>query len=109
MNDVQLGDETTFVTTITENGAAVPIQTTTVRQFIFVKPALKPVVGGPVDTRRLVKTAVFVASGANGQLKYKALPGEIDRVGTWLIQAKVTFPDGSFSSQVDSFIVRENL
>ena len=109
MNDVQLGDETTFIVTITENGAPLPIQTTTVRQFVFVKPALKPVVGGPVDTRRLVKTAAFVTSGADGQLKYKALPGEIDRVGTWLIQAKVTFPGGSFSSVVDTFIVRENL
>jgi hypothetical protein len=51
---------------------------------------------------------VFVTSGADGKLKYKALPGEIDRVGTWLIQAKVTFPDGSFSSQVDSFVVKVN-
>ena len=109
MNDVQLGDETTFIVTVTENGAAVPIQTTTVRQFVFIKPALKPVVGGPVDTRRIVKTAVFVTNGADAKLKYKALPGEIDRVGTWIIQAKVTFPDGSFSSVVDSFIVKENL
>lgn len=99
---VQLNDSgTPFEVTITDSntGKAVNIQSATSKKIIFKKP------NGDI----IEKTAVFLTDGADGIIVYVSVPGDIDQLKVWSIQAEVTTPTGFYSSTIDTFEVMPNL
>lgn len=75
------------------------IDSATVKQILFKKPS------GAVVT----KDAIFKTDGTDGILRYVTITDDIDEVGTWKIQARVTLPSGTWSSSIDKFKVYTNL
>lgn len=67
--------------TIEENGAVVDISTATALEIILTKPT------GAQST----KTAALYTDGSDGILQYSTVSGDIDQVGIWGYQAKITF------------------
>ena len=55
------------------------------------------------------RAAIFNSDGTDGKVKYITLSGDLNEVGTWRIQVLVTFPTSSFSSNVKTFKVYENI
>ena len=55
------------------------------------------------------KTGTFVTDGTDGQVEYITLDLDLDAEGTWEIQAKVTLPTGTWSSDIQTFEVKGNI
>lgn len=55
------------------------------------------------------KAASFYTNGSDGKIVYITIDGDLNEVGTWSIQAKITIPTGTFRSGVGTFKVYENL
>ncbi len=55
------------------------------------------------------KTASLVTDGTDGKIKYTTVDGDLNEVGTWRLQAKISIGGGVFRSDVGSFKVYENL
>ena len=66
--------------TVKQDGVAVDISSYTTRQFLLLKPS----------GELLAKTATFVGTGTDGQLKYTIAAADLDESGTWSIQVKLT-------------------
>lgn len=100
VQEIHIGDiGTVFEITITDCTAAVDISTATDMSVVFRKP----------DGTVVENEASFLTDGEDGKLIYTTIAGDIDQKGTWKIQAKVVMPSGSWSSNIDSFKVYENL
>ena len=67
--------------------------------FIFLSP------GG----RRFEKTASYVTDGTDGKVQYVSTSGDIDEVGRWQYQAKVTVGSNHWASEIIIFKVKKNL
>ena len=83
-----------------QDGAAVDVSAATTKQIIFEKP------DGVVEA----KTASWVTDGTDGKIKYAAVADDLDVVGAWKIQGRVT--DGStweYRSERGNFTVAEIL
>lgn len=57
----------------------------------------------------LTKTPTFATDGSDGVLVYSLEAGVLDESGTWQIQARVTLPNGTWSSARASFGVARRL
>jgi hypothetical protein len=103
--EVHIGDiGTQFLVTLTscEGGttSVVPLDGATSLEVLFTKP----------NKTVVTKTAVLHTDGIDGILKYIGVDGDIDLKGTWKIQARAGFPDGSsYSSSIGKFKVYPNL
>lgn len=94
--EVHLGDiGTVFELTVTEKNVALDISLATELQILFKKPS------GTV----LTKTAVFTNTGSDGLIRYLSIEGDLDEVGSWFIQGRVTLPGGKWSTEKGSFLV----
>lgn len=81
---------------------AIPVDLTaaTTIEIIFQKP----------PSTKVVKTGVVVnPPGTDGLIKYTSVADDLDKNGTWKIQARVVFPTGEWRSSVDEFIVHPNI
>lgn len=89
------------ITVTDEDGAVVDISAATAKQMFFKGPS------GTVIT----KTASFLTDGTDGKIRYTVTDGDtVDAVkGTWKIEGKVTFGDGSYASTIDDYEVKEPL
>lgn len=115
--EIHLGDiGTEFVVEIVEctgedaNGdpiyTAVDVSTNTSLNIYFKKP----------DGTVLTKTAGFASvdsgatnDGTDGKISYYSVAGDLDVLGKWYIQGKVTLPSGAWSSAIGSFKVKSNI
>jgi hypothetical protein len=90
----------TFKFTVVEDGAALPLQSATIKRFIFRKPV------SDVD---LTVNASFYTDGSDGILKYVTVSGDLNEVGLWTAQAYLEV--GVFKGNTDTttFIVESNL
>lgn len=89
-----------FVITITEDCTAIDISGATAKTIYFTKPS------GAV----LIKTALFVTDGTDGQIHYASESGDLDEGGMWKIQAFVELGSGSaYNSVIKTFKVFCNL
>lgn len=77
----------------------IDISTCSSKEIIFKKP------NGTLVT----KSASFVTDGADGLIYYTIESGDLDTVGTWKIQAVVSFGSYDFHSNFESFRVYRNL
>lgn len=98
--EIHLGDiGTVFEVTMKDCDVVVDISLASVMQVIFKKP----------DKTVVPKTAVFKTDGTDGILQYTTVLDDLDQKGTWYIQAKITMPTGTWSSDTSKFKVYANL
>lgn len=99
--EIHLGDiGTAFRLTILDcSGTPVDISAASAMEVIFRKP----------DSTVVVQTGVFYTDGTDGIVQYVTIANDLDQTGTWKIQAEVTLPTGTWSSNVETFKVYKNL
>lgn len=92
---------TQFKFTILDSGVAVDLSDATLRQVKFKKP----------DDSTSTKTASVFGDGSasSGVMYYNSLAGDLDQGGSYKVQAKVTIPSGTFSTDIYTFKVHCNL
>lgn len=77
----------------------VDLSAATALQILFTKPSKST----------LTKTAVLTNDGTDGKINYVAIAGDLDEVGSWQVQGRVTTAGGAWSSSVSKFKVHPNL
>ena len=100
--EIHLGDiGTTFRLTIVDcDDVAIDISSATVKNIIFKKPSGTSV----------TQDGVFYTDGTDGILEYVTIADDLDTAGeTWKIQAFVTLNTGTWSSDIGTFTVYDNL
>lgn len=61
------------------------------------------------DGSSVVKTATLFTDGTDGKVVYNTVAGDLDQVGIWKLQVKVTLPTGTWNSNIEKFRVYANL
>ena len=97
-NDIGTVFECTIVD-CQEPPVLIDISSDTLKEIRFRRP----------DTTTLIKTGVFKTDGTDGILQYTSIIDDLDMEGTWNIQAKVQLSDGTWYSEIGSFIVEGNI
>lgn len=98
--EIHVGDiGTVFRITVQESDVALDISDATTLQMLFYKP----------NRTVATKTAVFTDDGTDGQIQYTTVEDDLDQSGTWKVQARITTPDGVWSSSIGRFKVYGNL
>ena len=90
---------TIFETTLNDGTNTIDISGATSKEIIFKKP----------NGTSVAQAAVFKTDGTDGILQYTTIADDLDQDGEWSIQAKVTIPSGTWSSDVTTFTVYKNL
>lgn len=81
------------------NDIAIDISTSNLKQIIFKKP----------NGTLLTKTADFLTDGTDGIIYCIISSGDLDIVGTWKVQAIISFGAYTFHSDFESFRVYRNI
>ncbi len=101
VGEVHKGDiGTIFEVTLEDGGVAVDVSSAVVTKDIKVKP--------PIGATKTFP-ATFKTDGTDGIIQYTTVVDDIDEEGEWSIQAFVVITAGTFNSDIDKFIVYENL
>ena len=92
---------TRFLVTVKDDGVAVNLTSATLKQLNFRKP----------DDSVLNRTASGLGGGSesSGIMYYDTVAGDLDSVGVYKIQGKVTIPSGTFYTDIYTFKVHSNL
>jgi len=99
-NEIHLNDiGTIFELTLMDDTVVVDVSTAITKEIIFEKP----------DKTTTVQTASFTTDGTDGKIRYVVISGDLDQIGSWRIQGKVTLPTGTWSSDISKFKVYDNL
>ena len=100
-NQIHKGDiGTKFRVTVANNGTAIDISTASVKRILFQKP------DGVVYT----KTATFETTGADGMIYWTTTATtDLDKEGTWKIQALITMGGGTWRTEWTTFKVHSNV
>lgn len=86
--------------TVVERGTPVNLIGILVKDYIIVKPS----------ETRVVKTASFVTTGADGKLRYITIAGDLNEVGQYRLQADLQFEFGyDGPTEIGTFWVAANL
>lgn len=102
---IQVGDiGTVFLFPITDGGTVLDLSSATVKQIKFRKPKT-----ATLAAETVIKTAAFATNGLDGVLQYTTVLNDIDRKGTWSVQAYVEIPNWKGHSDIKIFIVGDNL
>jgi len=57
----------------------------------------------------VAKLGTLYTDGEDGKVQYVTIANDLDEIGNWKIQAKVTLPTGTWNSNIESFKVYDNL
>jgi len=100
-DELHVGDTSTIVVTLTEDGVATDVSAATLIQFIFQLPdkAAPP----------LTRVGAFNTTGVDGKVKYKLLTADLSIDGPWKLQVKITEGTDIFNSAVGDFKVHRNI
>ena len=98
-DELHVGDNSTIIVTLTEDGVFTDVSAATLIEFKFQKP----------DKTVVVRTGSFVTDGTNGQVQYKLLTGDLDIDGPWKVQVVITEGTDKFNSAVGRFKVNRNV
>lgn len=101
MAEIHVGDiGTKFIITILDEGEAVDISACTTKEIMFEKP----------DKTVLTKTASFQTDGTDGKIFWMTtLVTDLDLMGQWKIQGKISIGGGTWKTQIGTFRVYENI
>lgn len=99
--EIRKGDiGTVFKATIKDGTSVVDVSSATTLQLFFLKP------DGDIVTR----TATLTGGGTDGVIQYKTVSGDLDQVGSWVVQGNVVLDaSNSFKSSKHTFIVHDNI
>lgn len=95
-----------------DTGVCIPVEIrrgdNTVESLLGSATALKMYFRKP-SGESIQRTAVLVNDGSDGLMKYTTVAGDLDEVGSWLVQAGFTL--GGFVGRTShaTFYVRDNL
>lgn len=99
-NEIHVDDiGTKFSITIKDGDLAIDLSSSINIILTFRKPS----------DELITRTASFVTDGTNGQIYYDTEPGDLEEAGYYKLQAKVTFPNGVFYTNIHTFQVHCNL
>jgi len=102
MGKIYLNDVgTRFEVTVKDEGEVVDISGATQKQIIFKKP-------GP-DNSIIIKEGTFTTDGKDGKMEYLTVDGDLNHIGVWFIQTKITLGAGTWSSEMGVFKVWKTL
>ena len=92
---------TRFLVTVQDDSVAVDLTAATLKQLNFRKP----------DDTVLNRSALGLGGGSesSGIMYYDAVAGDLDAVGVYKMQGKVSIPSGTFYTDVYTFKVHSNL
>ncbi len=90
---------TSFRVTVYDSEVVVDISSATSMLLNFYKP----------DKSTVSQVAVHYTDGTDGVLEYITTSNDLDMAGNWKIQAVVTLPTGTWSSDITKFKVYANL
>ena len=100
VNEIHKNDIGTILrVTIYDGSTIVDISTATTKTIYLRKP------NGVI----LTKTAVFYTDGSDGIIQYIVQSTDLDQDGTWGIQAYIVLSDGSWRTDMSTFIVYRNI
>ncbi|MBT8448859.1 MAG: hypothetical protein KJO69_04170 [Gammaproteobacteria bacterium] len=98
--EIHVGDiGTVFRIALTDCDVAVDLTGATTLEIIFLKP----------DATSVTKTATLFGVATDGVIQYSTIADDLDTAGIWKMQAKITLPTGTWSSDVEKFRVYTNL
>jgi len=97
--DIGTSFELTVYNTEDDVSSILDLSTATSMLITFQKP----------DTTTVVQTATLVTDGADGKMTYISVLNDIDQLGTWKIQGKVTNLLGTWHTDISKFKVYDNL
>ena len=98
---VHVGDIGTalILTVRDQDGKIVDLSQVSALSMVLLKP----------DLTTLMKTAVLVTDGKDGQMQYVTIANDLDQPGVWRRQGIVTIGAGKWESDTVSFSVEANL
>ena len=102
MTGMHVGDiGTVIAVTVTDadSGVAIDVSGATAKVLLFRKPSRATV----------QKAAAFATDGSDGALTYTFVAGDLDESGSWLAQAFVELPAGTWYSGKAAFVVDGNI
>jgi hypothetical protein len=88
-----------FRITVGNNGTPINISTATTKSIIFQRP----------DGRAITQTATFDSDGSDGKIYYTTIANDLDREGTWKIQAFISMGGNALRTQWTTFVVYSNI
>ncbi len=88
------------LTAVDQDGAVIDISTATLASSLYLRSP-----GG----RLLIKTPGFVTDGTNGQIYYDTIAGDLNEVGAWQAQFKLTMGSDVLPSEVIPVQVQPNI
>ncbi len=98
--EIHVGDVgTAFMVTVMDGTSVVDLSTATAIKIIFRKQ----------DSTTLERDAELVTDGADGQMRYVTVAGDLDMAGNWSLQGYVESAAGQWHSTVQDFKVYANL
>lgn len=99
--EIHIGDVgTRFIFTIVDcDGTVVDVSAVSNVTINFKKP----------DETLLSVVGTLLTDGTDGKVYYDTIAGDINQAGYWKVQGKVTFPTGTFYSDIHKFQVFSNL
>jgi len=98
-DELHVGDTSTIVVTLTEDGVATDVSAATLVEFNFQLP----------DKTDFTRVGAFDTDGINGKVKYKLLTTDLSIDGPWKLQVKITEGADEFNSAVGDFKVHRNI
>lgn len=90
---------TRFLVTIKDNGDIVNISNASSIMMVFKKP----------DDSLVYRSGTLLTNGADGQVYYDTVSGDLDEAGLYKLQARVIMPSGTFYTDIHTFQVHCNL
>ena len=90
---------TNFQVTVKEKGVVVDLSSATGMIIVFRQP----------DGAIIERPLTWVSDGVDGKVYYLFPENEVIQAGVWSYQLMITFPSGSWHTQVGTFKVHKNL
>ena len=92
---------TRFLVTVQDDSVAVDLTAATLKQLNFRKP----------DDTVLNRSALGLGGGSesSGIMYYDTVAGDLDAVGVYKMQGKVSIPSGTYYTDIYTFKVHSNL
>jgi len=92
---------TRFLVTVKDDGVVVDISSASLRELTFRKPSDETV----------TRTASIIGDGSSesGVMYYDSIAGDLDELGNYKIQGQVALTNGTYYTDIATFLVNCNL
>jgi hypothetical protein len=102
-NEIHIGDIGTILECTLKDGDSIVDVSEAVAAEAKTIYLLKP------DNTLIVCEAEFKTDGVDGIIRYVTVANDLDQLGKWKIQARVNLSSGTWSSDINTFKVHDNL